>query len=290
MVGDATTTTEPGAEITIKADTVIKATWKAASKPNPDPNPGQDPGYYPDPDDRPYRPHRPSTPDKDKDKDKDSSDKSIIRLERGTHYRYIYGYPDGTVRPEGLITRAEAAALIARIAMLDMSDKAKPNFKDTPSMWYNSAINVVVKKNLMLADDGKFRPNEAITRAEFARALFYIDAKNAAVAPFADVKGHKFEEAINQAYGNGRIAGYPDGTFRPDAFIKRAEAAKILNHYAKRGVDHDGMKGVEVYTTHFTDLNERYWGYYEIMEAANTHEYERRVNTVLETWTKINNK
>lgn len=221
---------------------------------------------------------------------KDITAKSIIRLERGTHYRYIYGYPDGTVRPEGLITRAEAAALIARIAMLDMSDKAKPNFKDTPSMWYNSAINVVVKKNLMLADDGKFRPNEAITRAEFARALFYIDAKNAAVAPFADVKGHKFEEAINQAYGNGRIAGYPDGTFRPDAFIKRAEAAKILNHYAKRGVDHDGMKGVEVYTTHFTDLNERYWGYYEIMEAANTHEYERRVNTILETWTMINNK
>ena len=211
-------------------------------------------------------------------------------MERGTHYRYIYGYPDGTVRPEGLITRAEAAALIARVAMLDMSDKAKPNFKDTPSMWYNSAINVVVKKNLMLADDGKFRPNEAITRAEFARALFYIDAKNATVAPFADVKGHKFEEAINQAYGNGRIAGYPDGTFRPDAFIKRAEAAKILNHYAKRSVDHDGMKGVEVYTTHFTDLNERYWGYYEIMEAANTHEYERRVNTILETWTKINNK
>lgn len=221
---------------------------------------------------------------------KDIKAKSIIRLERGTHYRYIYGYPDGTVRPEGLITRAEAAALIARVAMLDMSDKAKPNFKDTPSMWYNSAINVVVKKNLMLADDGKFRPNEAITRAEFARALFYIDAKNATVAPFADVKGHKFEEAINQAYGNGRIAGYPDGTFRPDAFIKRAEAAKILNHYAKRSVDHDGMKGVEVYTTHFTDLNERYWGYYEIMEAANTHEYERRVNTILETWTKINNK
>lgn len=367
-----------GDEITIKADTVIKAKWKSnkpVTPPSPNPNPGSgsDP-YNPDP--RPHRPHRPSNPDKDNDnnnnKDKDKNDpkkdpnestvtenpdgtttvtpgkkddpvnikgkdkdgkpidvvvekdkdgkwkvvgeddsvsvdpktgkitiakgvkditaKSIIRLERGTHYRYIYGYPDGTVRPEGLITRAEAAALIARIAMLDMSDKAKPNFKDTPSMWYNSAINVVVKKNLMLADDGKFRPNEAITRAEFARALFYIDAKNAAVAPFADVKGHKFEEAINQAYGNGRIAGYPDGTFRPDAFIKRAEAAKILNHYAKRSVDHDGMKGVEVYTTHFTDLNERYWGYYEIMEAANTHEYERRVNTILETWTKINNK
>ena len=279
-------TKKAGDPITVNANTTVKATWKAKPVTPPSPNPGSGS----DPDDRPYRPHRPHPSTPDKDKDKDSSDKSIIRLERGTHYRYIYGYPDGTVRPEGLITRAEAAALIARIAMLDMSDKAKPNFKDTPSMWYNSAINVVVKKNLMLADDGKFRPNEAITRAEFARALFYIDAKNAAVAPFADVKGHKFEEAINQAYGNGRIAGYPDGTFRPDAFIKRAEAAKILNHYAKRSVDHDGMKGVEVYTTHFTDLNERYWGYYEIMEAANTHEYERRVNTVLETWTKINNK
>ena len=216
---------------------------------------------------------------------------ATLKLERGTHHKYLYGYPDGTVRPEGLITRAEAAALIARLAKLDMSDASKPNFKDVPSRWYNSAINAVVKKNLMFANkDGKFRPNEAITRGEFARALFYIDKVNDAVAPFADVKGHEFEKAINQAYGNDRISGYPDGTFKPNAFIKRAEAAKILNHYANRGVDHDGILGQKKYIAYFTDLNETYWGYYEIMEAANSHEYERPLNTRIETWTKIINK
>ena len=258
------------------------------SKPGQDPNkPGEEPGVKPNQDTHVYNPWwpiwfgssdvKPATPAEPK-----------VEYERGLHRKYLYGYKDHTVRPEGLITRAEAAALIARLAELDMSNNMKPNFKDTKSAWYNTAINAVVAKNLMFADkDGDFRPNEPITRGEFARALFFIDKKNNAVAPFADVKGHVYEEAINQAYGNDRIKGYPDGTFKPDATITRAEAATILNNYADRNVTFKGMVEVHKDVVKFTDINESHWAYYEIMEAANTHEYQREKGTIPETWLEI---
>ena len=290
----------PGTEITIDKDTVVKAIWKDKSttpgdepgtEPGQDPNkPGEEPGVKPSPDTQVYNPWwpiwfgssevKPATPV--------APVKPAVEMERGIHRKYLYGYKDHTVRPEGLITRAEAAALIARLAELNMSDNSKPNFKDTPSAWYNTAINAVLEKNLMFADkDGDFRPNEPITRGEFARALFFIDKKNNAVAPFADVKGHVYEEAINQAYGNDRIKGYPDGTFKPDATITRAEAATILNNYADRNVTFKGMVEVHKDVVKFTDINESHWAYYEIMEAANTHEYQREKGTIPETWLEI---
>ena len=258
----------PGTEITVTGNTVVKAIWKDKASPEvpskPDaPRWNDSPGYI-----------FPRSEAKE--------------MEIGRHYRYLYGYTDKTVRPEGNITRAEAAALIARLAGLDMSDDSKPNFADTPSRWYNSAINIMVKMDLMFADkDGNFRPNEAITRAEFARAMYYVDKKNDTVAPFADVKGHVYEDAINQAYGNGRISGYPDGTFRPDAKIQRAEVARILNQYANRGTTLEGMAGVAKDLIQFTDITPSHWAYCEVMEAANNHEYEREKGTQTETWLRI---
>ena len=294
-VGDGTELKQIGEKIDISGDVTLTATWKDAKKPepNPGPNPGDTPGtnpgpnpgyYYPDPDSSPNpKPNKPDEKPIEKPVEKPGQE-----LERGLHERYLYGYVDGTVRPEGFITRCEAAALIARLANLDMTNADKPNFPDTPSAWYNTAINAVVAKNLMFADaNGNFRPQEPITRGEFARALYYIDRHNDEVAPFEDIKGHIYEAAINQAYGNGLINGYLDGTFKPDAPIQRAEATKILNKYANRGVDSDGLSLVRQDLIHFTDIDESHWAYYEIMEAANTHEYERVVSTLYETWLKI---
>lgn len=146
----------------------------------------------------------------------------------------------------------------------------------------------MVKTKLMFANkDGDFRPNEPITRVEFARALFFIDKKNDKVAPFADVKGHEFEAAINQAFGNERISGYPDGSFKPDNNITRAEAARILNHYAGRKATYEGTFEVRPDLIHFTDLDQSHWAYWEIMEAANTHDFQRPKKTIEETWLKI---
>ena len=306
-----------GDKITVTEDTIVTAKWKDKSG-DQDPN---DPGKQ-DPNDPgkqdPNEPGKqdPNNPETQKPNEKPENGgrvqpwpgywwyfgnntdpiqatevKTQEKQEYNNHERYMYGYPDGTVRPEGMMTRAEAAALIARLAKLDMSNDAKPNFQDTESAWYNSAINAMTSKDLMFADkDGNFRPNQAITRAEFARALYGVDKKNDKVAPFEDVKGHEFEAAINQAYGNGRINGYPDGTFKPDAYIQRSEAARILNQYANRGVDFDGLAGVRKYLIKFTDIDESHWAYYEIMEAANSHEYKRVRGKQIETWLQILNK
>ena len=264
-------TKKAGESIQVNADTIVKAIWKDKSSDQNNPNNPNNPGLQ------------------NKENQKSLGFFKIIEdMEIGRHYKYLYGYTDGSVRPEGLMTRAEAAALIARLANLDMTNNTKPNFKDTASAWYNSAINIMVKKDLMFADkDGNFRPNQPITRGEFARAIYYIDKKNDKIAPFADVKGHEFEEAINQAYGNGRIAGYEDGTFRPDAYIQRAEAARILNQYAHRNVSLEGLSGVKKDLIHFTDISESHWAYCEIMEAANSHEYQRAKGSIPETWIKI---
>ncbi|KGF10730.1 hypothetical protein HMPREF1633_09105 [Tissierellia bacterium S5-A11] len=204
----------------------------------------------------------------------------------------MYGYPDGTFRPDASITRSEAAAMIARLKGYDLSDKAAPKFSDTKVGWFKAAINAVFKNGLMKGyQDGSFRPNEKITRAEFAQMIKNIDKSNSAVATFTDVKGHWAEAAINQAYGNGRIKGYPDGTFKPDAPITRAEAVTIANSLMGRSVDGRGLKEKLENPTRlskFSDLTTSHWAFYEIMEATNSHEFERREKgRVVEDWLEI---
>ena len=189
------------------------------------------------------------------------------------HQAFIFGYGDNSFRPEGKISRAEAASMIASLAGLDTSNKAKPDFKDTDSSWYNEVINAMVKNDLMLADkNGNFRPNEPITRAEFARALAGIDKKTDRIAPFADVKGHPFEAAINQAFGNGRIIGYPDGTFKPDGAITRAEAVTILNRYDGRTMSKQDLMKIRGNFNSFKDVSENHWAYVQILMAANNYQ------------------
>ncbi|ERT62729.1 S-layer homology domain-containing protein, partial [Peptoniphilus sp. BV3AC2] len=212
--------------------------------------------------------------------------------ERGHHEAYMYGYPDGTFRPNANITRAEAAAMISRLKGYSLNDKTAPEFKDSKVGWFKAAINAVFKNGLMKGyKDGNFRPNDKITRAEFAQMIKNIDKSNSAVATFKDVKGHWAEDAINQAFGNGRISGYPDGTFRPDAPITRAEAVKIANSLFERSVDNSGLKEKlenPTMISKFTDVNNTHWAFYEIMEATNSHEFERRENgKVVEDWLEI---
>ena len=120
-----------------------------------------------------------------------------------------------------------------------------------------------------------------------------IDKANSAGAPFEDVNGIWAEAAINQGYGNKRLHGYPDGTFRPDADITRAEAAKIFNRLFDRLVTEQGLRTLEnpKDLKHFTDLDTRHWGYYELLEATNTHEYFRlEKGGVEEGWIRVLNQ
>ena len=210
--------------------------------------------------------------------------------ETAIHKAYIYGYENGSFKPEGNMTRAEAAAMLARLQGLDLSNSARPNFIDVRSGWYNAAINAVVNAGYMKGyPDGTFRPNGKITRAEFAQMIKAIDKANTGMAPFADAKGHWAEAAINQAYANGRINGYPDGTFRPNNHITRAEAVKVFNKLYDRSVNLTGLRDVLTNIVPFVDVNASHWAYYEIVEASNTHTFYRtEKGQVPETWVMLN--
>lgn len=205
------------------------------------------------------------------------------------HVLYLYGYQDKTVHPQGDMTRAEAAAMVARLKNLDMSDTSKPDFKDVESRWYNSAINAVVKAGLMKGyPDGTFAPNGKITRAEFAQLIKGIDNPNMAELPFTDVAGHWGLDAISQAYANKRIAGYPDNTFKPNNDITRAEAVTILNSLFDRGINEAGLANVRKDIVEFKDLDRSHWAYYQIIEASNTHEFYRaKDGEVPEVWVRV---
>ena len=209
--------------------------------------------------------------------------------ETAIHKLYIYGYEDNTFKPEGNMTRAEAAAMLARLQGLDLTNTARPNFIDVRSGWYNAVINAVVNAGYMKGyPDGTFRPDGKITRAEFAQMIKAIDKANAGMAPFADVKGHWAQNAIDQAYANGRITGYPDGTFRPNNHITRAEAVTIFNKLYDRSVGEPGIADVKSGLVEFNDINRSHWAYYQVVESSNTHEFYRtEKGKVDETWVRL---
>ena len=212
----------------------------------------------------------------------------FILKERGSHIKYIFGYPDGNLLPEGNITRAEAAAIAVRLKDISTTDMSKANYVDLKEgAWYLPYINAALKYNLLDAEGDKIRPDDPITRAEMARLLSPIDKTNDLRSDFQDIIGHRYEKEINQAYGNKRIIGYPDGSFKPDNNITRAEAVIMFNSIFNRVPDKDFINKNEVLLVKFKDLKKDYWAYYELAEAANSHEYERKSNNKDEIWIEV---
>lgn len=137
--------------------------------------------------------------------------------------------------------------------------------------------------------DGRFRPNEPITRAEFTQMISVIDSKPYGEAP-ADVKGHWAERAIGSEYQAGRIKDYPGGRFRPNAYITRCEAVVILNKIFDR--KYDEISPIHAINSErikrFIDLTASFWGYNDMVEATNSHSFKRRVpGRVEEDWVEV---
>ena len=204
-----------------------------------------------------------------------------------SHIEYISGYPDETVRADGNVTRAEAVTMLVRLKAYPLTE-GEEIFKDVKAnAWYAPFISAAYKNNILEEKKGQaFRPDEKITRAELAQLISHLDKKNNAKATFPDIAGHKYEAAINQSFGNDRISGYPDGSFKPDNAITRAETARILNSLFDRKVDSKGLDKVVGDLRLYKDLDKNHWAYYEIMEASHTHQYER-AGSGPENWTSI---
>ncbi len=209
-------------------------------------------------------------------------------LER--HEEYIAGYPDGTVRPDGKITRAEVSAIFARLTENSAPANYSTKFSDVLAYdWFCDSVMKLSNKDIIKGyPDGTFKPNKSITRAEFAViASKYIKNPKAADETFSDVPmNHWAKDAIAMVKAEGWISGYTDGTFKPDAPITRAEAVSIVNRMFDRAADGEFVREHGFEIKKFNDLTDKHWAYYDIMEAVHTHDYER-IDKRTERWDKI---
>lgn len=212
-------------------------------------------------------------------------------LERDNHDSYIAGYPDGTVAPNRPITRAEVAAIFYRILRDDGREEiwtTKCSYSDVPAQsWYTSQVATLTNGGILAGyKDGTFRPQQYITRAEFATiAALFFHAPEVEGDAFTDIDDSWARDYINRAAKLGLISGYKDGTFRPQNQITRAEVMEIINNVLFRTPDKDHLLPDMIVWP--DNSNKTAWYYAAVQEATNGHEYERVDNTSPETWTEL---
>ena len=216
------------------------------------------------------------------------------------HFSYVVGYEDGMVKPQRSITRAEVATIFYRLLEDDVRDDydtTRNNFSDvTSDSWYNQTVSTLASMGILKGyEDGTFRPNASITRAEFAAiATRFFEETGATYEPgtFTDVTGSEwFAGAIMDAVNLGLIGGYEDGTVRPNNNITRAEACAIVNRTLGRVPDADHLLPADEMTT-WPDNPSSAWFYADMQEATNGHEYEwiTEDGNKIEEWTDILDK
>lgn len=189
--------------------------------------------------------------------------------------KYIKGYPDGNFKPSNAVSRAEAVSMFVNLLSIGDTNPDRQNtFTDVKTGWYVGEINYAVSKGFIKGyDDNTFRPDAEITRAEFANmiAVFVKDGYPEGES-FKDVRGHWASDAINELYGNKLIKGYPDGSFKPDEKLTRAEAVVILNSVFGRATNSQSLKNINQNALiKFNDVDKSHWAYYEILDASNSH-------------------
>ena len=214
--------------------------------------------------------------------------KNTPKLNTADHFAYVQGYPDGTVKPAGNITRAETAAILFRL-MDDASRKTyystKSGFRDVASgSWYNTYVATLNNAGVITdSSNGYFRPNEAITRAELAAMLAKFSETTVAANYFNDVSAKYWAaNAIAICAKLGWINGYPDGTFRPDKNVTRAELMAMINRATGRAPKSADafLPGMKTWIDNTSDK----WYYLDVQEATNSHSYTVKGS---ETWTAL---
>ena len=215
--------------------------------------------------------------------------KATPKLNTSDHFAYVQGYPDGTVKPTGNITRAETAAILFRL-MDEGSRKTyystKSGFRDVATgSWYNTYVATLNNAGVITdSSNGYFRPNEAITRAELAAMLANFTETAGAANYFNDVSARYWAaNAIAICAKLGWITGYPDGSFRPDRNVTRAELMAMINRATGRAPKSADafLSGMKTWSDNTADK----WYYLDVQEATNSHSYTVKDS---EKWTALN--
>jgi len=208
------------------------------------------------------------------------------------HKAYIKGYPDGTVQPMGLITREEITTALYRLLKDSVVEKittTENNYSDVEAdRWSVTSISSMTKGGYIKGyEDGTFRPANDITRAEFATLVLRFFADTKAITggdKFIDIDSHWAEENIIKAEAMGLFNGYEDGTFRPDAYITRAEAMAVINRITVRRANNNSFVGNFI---NWPDISTSNWYYADVIEATNTHNFTRIDELMNEQWTDV---
>lgn len=218
-----------------------------------------------------------------------SLNKATPKLNTRDHFAYVQGYPDGTVKPAGSITRAEVAAILFRLMDADSRSlyySTASGFRDVDSTkWYNTYVATLNNAGVITdSRTGYFRPNDAITRAELAAMLAQFAEKKSAAIYFSDVSaGYWAANAIALTANLGWINGYPDGTFGPDKTVTRAELMAMVNRATGRAPKSTSalLSGMKTWKDNADTAR---WYYLDVQEATNSHTY---LGAPTETWTSL---
>ena len=207
------------------------------------------------------------------------------------HYAYIVGYPNGNVEPNGNITRAEVATIFFRLLTEEVrtanSTQSNSLSDVTRGQWFNHAVSTLSSMGIVKGhNDGTFAPNAPITRAEFAAIAARFDDKNTDTSSkFTDIASHWAKNEIGIAANKGWINGYPDGTFRPNQYITRAEAMTLVNRVLNRLPENSSdLLDSMIKWPDNSDASQ--WFYLAVQEATNSHYYKTKENK-FEKWTKL---
>ena len=212
------------------------------------------------------------------------------KLNGDDHYAYVIGYLDGNVRPNANVSRAETATIFFRLLKSDIRGGnliADNGFSDvSDGQWHNKAISTMAKLGIVKGRRAdSFDPDASITRAEFAAICARFNTKPVENSgSFSDISGHWAENEIERAAAFGWISGYPDGTFRPDARITRAEAMTMINRVLCR-MPQSKSDLLDSMVT-WPDNKPSDWHYLAVQEATNSHDFNRQ-GEVGESWTKL---
>ena len=220
-----------------------------------------------------------------------NTEAAVPALFTDNHYAYIVGGPDGTVRPNDSMTRAGVATIFFRLlkdSVRDANLLTGCTYTDVPDgHWANTAISTMTGLDIVRGyDAAAFGPGDPITRAQFAAICARFDTgKSNGSRTFSDIKGHWAKAYIERAAELGWISGFQDGTFRPDAYITRAQAVTMINRMLNRVPEDpsDLLPGMNVWP----DCGPGDWFYLAIQEATNSHDYRRKAGSY-ETWTDLN--
>ena len=262
-----------------------------------------------DPDEPTTDPDEPTT-DPDEPTDPDNPDPDTPSLNKDDHFLYIEGYPEDyrtgeeswdesvwPVKPQGNITRAEVATIFYRLLKDEVREEIETDVNSFPDVnaddWFNVTVSSLANMGAISGyEDGTFRPNEPITRAELAAmAVRFYDTFEAEYeeGTFLDVDGDEwYADAIAAAEELGIIGGYPDGTVRPEANITRAETCAIVNRVLERRPHDEHLGDVEDMRT-WPDNQPGAWYYADMQEATNGHYYEwiDIDGSKFEEWTEV---